>query len=71
MACKTYVNDLSSIAEPQSLAKESTHQVETNMGYLCLKDDTRKRYTISQTPGEWNVSITLSIEGVGLFVTVS
>ena len=70
-ACKTYVDELISIAATQSLAKEATHQVETTMGYLDLQDDTRKRRPIYQTPGGWTGSITISLEGVGLFVTVS
>ena len=41
------------------------------MGYLRLKNATRKRRTISQTLGKWIGSITLSLEGVGLFVIVS
>ena len=41
------------------------------MGYLVLKHATKKRRPISQTPGELNVSITTSLEGVGLFVSVS
>ena len=49
-ACNTYVDDLRSIASTQSLAKESTHQVDITMGYLCLQDDTRKRWPVSQTP---------------------
>ena len=40
------------------------------MGYLLLQDATKKWRHISQTRGECTVSITLSIEGVGLFVTV-
>ena len=41
------------------------------MGYLGLQYATRKRRPNSQTPGEWTVSITLSLEKVGLCVTVS
>ena len=41
------------------------------MGYLGLKDATRKQRPISQTPGEWTGSITISLEGVVLFIMVS
>ena len=41
------------------------------MGYIGLQDATRKRRHTSQTLGEWNGSINLSLEGVGLFFTVS
>ena len=41
------------------------------MGYLGLQDAPRKRRPISKTPGEWTGLITLSIEALGLFVTVS
>ena len=70
-ACNTDVDDLQSIAATQSLAKEATHQVETNMEFLGLQDDTRNWSSISQTSGECTGSITLSLECVGLFVTVS
>ena len=71
MACKTYVDDLRSIAATNSLAKEATHQVYTDMGCICLHDTTRKHLPISQTPGEWTGCITLSYEGVGLFIAFS
>ena len=41
------------------------------MSYLGLQDATRKRRPDSQAPGEWTGSIIRSIDGVGLFVTVS
>ena len=41
------------------------------MGYLGLQDATSKWRPISQTPGKCTGSITLSLEGVGLFVAVS
>ena len=53
------------------MTKKSTHQVDTTMGYLGLQDAPRKRRPISKTPGEWTGLITLSIEALGLFVTVS
>ena len=70
-ARKMYVDDLISIAANQSLAKEATHQVETTTRYIGLQDANRKWRPISQTPGEWNGSITLLIEGVFVFITVS
>ena len=70
-ACKTNADDLQSIAATQSLANEATHQVETIMGYLGLQDTTRKLRPIYQTPGEWTGSITILLEGVGLFITIS
>ena len=71
MSCKTYVNDLQSISATQLLAKEDTHQVETTMGYLGLQDATRNWRPISQTQGEWTGYIAISLEVIGLFVTVS
>ena len=71
MACKTYVDDLRSIASTQSLVKESTKKMETAIGYIGLKDATRKRRPISQTTGECNGSINISLGGIDLFVTVS
>ena len=41
------------------------------MGYLGLQDATRNQHPNYQIPGEWTGSITLSLENVGLFVTVS
>ena len=41
------------------------------MDYLGLKDTKRKWRPISQTLGDWAGSITISLEGVGLFVTAS
>ena len=41
------------------------------MGYLGLQDANRKRFPITQAPGEWNGAIVRAIEEVGLFVTVS
>ena len=66
-----YVDEIISIASTQPLAKEATNQAENNIGFLGLQDATRKRRPIYQTPGEWTELITLSLEGVGLFVAVS
>ena len=41
------------------------------MGYLGLQNATRKRRPDAQVPGEWTGAITLALEGIGLFVTVS
>ena len=35
-ACKTYVDDLRSVAAIQSFYKEAANQVDTTMGYLGL-----------------------------------
>ena len=48
-----------------------THRLESRMSYLGIQDATRKRRRITQRPGEWNGSIIIAVEGVGLFVTVS
>ena len=69
-ACRTYIDALRYIAATQSLDKEATHQVDTNMGYLGLNYDTRKQCSIYQTPWGCNGYITISLEGVVLFVTV-
>ena len=59
------------IGPTRELCHEATHWVETFMSYLGLQDAARKRRPNSQTPGEWTGSITLALEGVGLFITVS
>ena len=69
--CKTFMDDSRGIGATRELCHEATHQVETLMSYLGLQDAARKRRPNSQTPGEWTGSITLALEGVGLFVTVS
>ena len=43
----------------------------TALGYLGLQDATRNQLLVSQTLGGWTGSITLSLEVVGLLVTVS
>jgi hypothetical protein len=68
--CVTFVDDLRTIGT-RELVQRATHRVETLMGYLGLQDATRKRRAISQNPGEWTGSKSVSIPGVGLFVTVS
>ena len=70
-ACKTFVDDLRSVAATKKLSRDVTHCVETVMGYLGLQDATRKRCPNSQTLGDWTGSINLSLENVGLCVTVS
>ena len=69
--CKTFMDDSRGIGATRELCHEATHRVETLMSYLGLQDAARKRRPNSQTPGEWTGSITLALEGVGLFVTVS
>ena len=68
---KTFMDNSCSIGATCELCKEATHQVEIMMSYLGLQDATQKRRPNSQTPGESTDSITLALEGVGLFVTVS
>ena len=70
-ACKTFVDDLRLIAGTHKLVRDSTHPVETFMGYLVLQDATRKRHSNSQTPWEWTGFITSALENVGLFLTIS
>ena len=69
--CKTFVDDLRSTGPTRELTKAATHQVETRMSYLGLQDATRKRRPITQQPGEWTGSVSLTVPGVGVFVTVS
>ena len=70
-ACKTFSDDSQSVASTQKLSRDATHHIGTVMGYLGLQDATRKRRPNSQTTREWTGSITLSLENVGLCVTVS
>ena len=70
-ACNNFVDDPRSVPATQKLARDATHCVDTVMGYLGLQEATRKRSTNSQTTGEWTGYITLSLENVGLFVTMS
>ena len=69
--CRTFVDDLRAIGPTLELCLAATHRVETIMSYLGLQDSTRKRRPASQVPGEWTGSITLALEGIGLFVTVA
>ena len=55
----------------QELSRDATHHIETVMGYLGFQYATGKRCPNYQTPGDWKGSITLSLENVGLCVTVS
>ena len=68
---KTFMDDSRGVGATRELCQEATHRIETLMSYLGVQDATRKRRPNSQTPGEWTGSITLALEGVGLFVTVS
>jgi hypothetical protein len=75
IACdfKTFVDDSRrTIGPTQQLAHAATHRIEYYMmGYLGLQDATRKRRPTSQRSGEWTGSMSIAIEGVGLFATVS
>ena len=75
IACdfKTFVDDSRrTIGPTQQLAHAATHRIEYYMmGYLGLQDATRKRRPTSQRPGKWTSSMSIAIEGVGLFATVS
>ena len=55
----------------EKMAKQATHKLGTNMSYLGIQDATRKRRNITQRPGEWTGSISLSVKECSLFVTVS
>ena len=69
--CKFFCDDFRVIGPSEATTKRATHKLETTMSYLGIQDATRKRRKISQRPGEWTGSITISIKDVGLFVTVS
>ena len=69
--CKTFVDDLQSVASTKKLSRDATHRIDTVMGYLGLQDATRKRRPNSQTLGECTGSITFFLENVVLCVTVS
>ena len=68
---KFFVDDFRPCGPTEELTLTATHKVETTMSYLGVQDATRKRRPCTQTPGEWTGAISLAIEGVGLFVTVS
>ena len=70
-ACKTFVDDLRSVAATKKLSWYENHCIETVVGYLGLQDATINRRPNSQTSGELTGSITLSLKNVGLCVTVS
>ena len=69
--CKFFCDDFRIVGPNESLTKAATHRLETTMSYLGIQDATRKRRRITQTPGEWTGSIVVSVEDVGVFVTVS
>ena len=69
--CKFFCDDFRIIGPTFKATREATHQLETTMAYLGVQDATRKRRQITQTPGEWTGSIVLSVQDIGVFVTVS
>ena len=70
--CKFFCDDFRIIGPNAKATRAATHRLETTMAYLGIQDATRKRRKITQTPGEWTGSIFfLSVEEVGVFVTVS
>ena len=69
--CKFFCDDFRIIGPGAESTRAATHQLETTMSYLGIQDATRKRRKITQTPGEWTGSVVLSVEEVGVFVTVS
>jgi hypothetical protein len=73
IACdvKTFVDDYRTCGPTFPEVQRATHKLETTMSYLGVQDAVRKRRPCTQTPGEWTGAISLAIEDVGLFVTVS
>ena len=73
IACdvKTFVDDYRTCGPTFADVQRATHKLETTMSYLGVQDAVRKRRPCTQTPGEWTGAISLAIEDVGLFVTVS
>jgi hypothetical protein len=73
IACdvKTFVDDYRTSGPTFQEVQRATHKLETTMSYLGVQDAVRKRRPCTQTPGEWTGAISLAIEDVGLFVTVS
>ena len=69
--CKFFCDDFRIIGSNEKLTKRATHRLETTMSYLGVQDGTRKRRSITQKPGKWTGSIVLSVEGIGVFVTIS
>jgi hypothetical protein len=55
----------------EEVTMKCTHRLESRMSYLGIQDATRKRRRITQRPGEWNGSIIIAVEGIGLFITVT
>jgi hypothetical protein len=66
-----FMDDFRLAGPTEDLTKRCTHRLESRMSYLGIQDATRKRRPITQRPGEWNGSIIIAVEGVGLFVTVT
>ena len=65
--CKTFVDDLWSVAATQKLSRYDTHRIDIVMDYQT----TRNRRPNSQTPGEWTGSMKVLLENTGLCVNVS
>ena len=73
IACdyKTFMDNLRLMDTTRKIVHSATHREETMMTYLGLQDAVWKWRAISQQPDEWTGSITISLEVIGLFVTVS
>jgi hypothetical protein len=66
-----FMDDFRLAGPTEEQTKRCTHRLESRMSYLGIQDATRKRRPITQRPGEWNRSIIIAVEEVGLFVTVT
>ena len=69
--CKFFCDDSRIVGPNEKLTKLATHRLKTTMSYLGIQDATRKRRKVTKCPGEWTGSILLTVEDVGLFVTIS
>ena len=67
----TFMDDYRLSAANEPMIIQATRILESRMSYLGIQDATRKRREHGQHVGEWAGAISVAVEGVGLFVTVS
>ena len=66
-----FMDDFRICGGNEEVVLQATRRLESIMAYLGLQDATRKRRPHGQHVGEWTGAISVAVEGVGLFVTIS
>ena len=66
-----FMDDFRTCGASEEAVQAGTHKLESMMSYLGIQDATRKRRNHGQHVGEWVGAISVSVENIGLFQTVS